>query len=117
MGIYQITTVLWYEMDEESEEPRFPLVKVTTETHRSALLENEVLYYSPEGDLIFYQLTVGEAGSPIQEFRFFFDQGKLAGYEERVAPEEEDYRRWSRKDASKVFEMGADYQSLLEATL
>jgi hypothetical protein len=107
VGNYTGTSDFWYQGGSAEGEngPNYILRKINVETTRSARQESEEYLFDAAGKLIFYYFKLaGIEDEGAQEFRFYFERGKLIHYTEKLYAAEEPYRQYQKSDATKVLQ-------------
>lgn len=117
VGTYQVQHDFWYTGGMTEEGMAHDLHKVNIVTQRSALLENEELLFDADGELVFYYFKLGDGEGSGQENRYYFSEGKLVDYKEKISEEEVEYQRWKKSDAQKVVGNSERLKKLFFATL
>lgn len=117
VGIFTETTDFWYVRVDNEDEPEYVLRKVNIKTARSNRTESEEYLFDEEGHLLFFFLksTGNEAES--QELRFYFCDGKLIDYAEKVTAAEQQYQILHREDDTQLQLHAKELVELFRRTL
>jgi hypothetical protein len=102
VGIYQSTQDFWGQMVELGDGPEMILRKVKILTTRSNRHETEEFLFDTGGELCFYFFKLEHDAAVGQELRFYFTNGKLVDYKEKIAPDEKEYQQYKRADFTVV---------------
>jgi hypothetical protein len=117
VGIYHVTTQLWSTIVPSTEGEAVGLRKVNVETARSDRQEHEEYLFDDQGQLMFYYFKLTMEKDVLAEHRFYFSDGALIAYKEKVVADEAEPRNYAESDAGQVRKQGAAMQDLFKSSL